>query len=120
MAKTILLLLLILLGIVIVALPDSDVRLFSISKDHGPSLQDAIGLVLILIPYVILATQAWKQREKVLRYKNSKWFKTSLFLLGLGGGLIIASVVADYSHWWVYGIVILVGIQATAFYLALK
>jgi hypothetical protein len=120
MNKTLLLLLVISIGIVIVALPDSDARLFSISKEHGPSLQDAVGLILILLPYVILLMHAWRQREKVLKHKNSKWFKTSLFLFGLGSGLLIASVLSDYSYWWVYGIILLVGIQAIAFYLALR
>jgi uncharacterized membrane protein YidH (DUF202 family) len=120
MTRTTLLLFMILIGIVIVALPDSNVRLFSISKEHGPSLQDAIGLVLVLIPYAILVTQAWRQREKVLKYKNSKWFKTSLFLFGLGTGLLIASVLSDYNYWWICGIILLVGVQTIAFYLALR
>jgi hypothetical protein len=36
------------------ALPANDVRLFSFSKEHGPSGQDAIGLALILAAYAVL------------------------------------------------------------------
>ena len=44
--RIILMLTLIAAGILIVALPDSGKRIFSISRDHGPTLQDAMGLVL--------------------------------------------------------------------------
>ncbi|MEI9912359.1 MAG: hypothetical protein WDO71_23520 [Bacteroidota bacterium] len=81
MNKIRVLLIIILIGFVIVVLPDSDTRLFSISKDHGPSLQDAIGLVLILFSYTLLVIEAWKQKEKVLKYKNSAAFKTGLFFI---------------------------------------
>jgi uncharacterized membrane protein YidH (DUF202 family) len=120
MNKVRVLLIIILIGFVIVALPDSDNRLFSISKDHGPSLQDAIGLVLILFSYTWLIIEAWKQKEKILKYKNSTVFKAGLFLFGIGHGLIIASVINDYKYWWVYGIIILVVLQIAVFYLILK
>jgi magnesium-transporting ATPase (P-type) len=114
------LLIIILIGFVIVALPDSDTRLFSISKDQGPSLQDAVGLILVLFSYTLLAIEAWKQKEKVLKYKNSVAFKTGLFLFGIGHGLILASVINDYKYWWVYGIILLVSLQIVVFYIALK
>lgn len=120
MNKIRVLLIIILIGFVIVVLPDSDTRLFSISKDYGPSLQDAIGLVLILFSYTLLVIEAWKQKEKVLKYKNSAAFKTGLFLFGIGHGLIIASVINDYKYWWVYGIILLVALQIAVFYIALK
>ena len=114
------LLLIILAGFVIVALPDSDIRLFSISKEHGPSIQDAIGLILILFSYTLLVIEAWKHREKVLKYQGSKIFKIGLFLFGVGHGLIIASVSNDYPYWWIYGIIILAMLQIPVFYLALR
>jgi len=120
MNKSWFLLLLILVGIIIIALPDSGDRLFSISKEHGPSRQDGIGLVLILIPYMMLVMQVWKKKEKLVKYRDSKWFRASLFLAGLGSGLLIASVISDYKYWWVYGIIVLIAVQAVAFYLVLK
>ncbi len=120
MNKIRILLLIILIGFVIVALPDSDVRLFSISKEHGPSLQDAIGLVLILSSYTWLLIETWKKRQKVLKYQNSRFFKMGLFLLGLGYGLVIASVSNDYKYWWVYGVILLVVLQILISYLAFR
>jgi uncharacterized membrane protein YidH (DUF202 family) len=116
MNKVRVLLFLILIGFVIVALPDSDIRLFSISKEHGPSLQDAIGLILILFSYIWLVIEAWKQKEKVLKYQDSTVFKMGLFLFGVGHGLIIASVINDYKYWWVYGIILLIVLQIAVFY----
>ena len=120
MNKVRVLLFIILIGFVIVALPDSDIRLFSISNDHGPSLQDAIGLILILFSYTWLVIEAWKKKEKVLKYKNSTVFKTGLFLFGVGHGLIIASVINDYKYWWVYGVILLIVLQIAVFYLILR
>jgi uncharacterized membrane protein YidH (DUF202 family) len=113
-------LLLIAAGFVIVALPDSGKRLFSISKDHGPSVQDATGLILILIAYGWFVKEAWKRRERILKYKHLISFRIILFLFGAGLGLIIVSVVNDYGYWWIYGAILLALIQAIIFYIALK
>lgn len=115
-----LLLIIILIGLIIIILPDSDVRLFSISKDHGPSLQDAIGILLIVLPYLMLVKEAWSKREKILNYRHSKIFYGTLFLLGLGYGLIIASVANDYRFWWVYGIALLILINIIILYFIFK
>lgn len=108
------------IGFVIVALPDSDERLFSLSQDHGPSLLDAVGLIILLTGYGGLVIEAWKNREKVLRYKHSVYFGTGLFLSGAGVGLVLVSVLKDYGYWWIFGVVLLVLVQAVFFYIALK
>lgn len=114
------LLLLLFIGFVIVALPDNNERLFSISRDHGPSLQDAIGLIFIAIGYTGLAGKVWKQRRRIFLYKHTKIFQLCLFIFGLGAGLIIASIAADFCHWWVVGAAMLMVVQAISFYKALK
>jgi len=112
-------LILITAGIAIVALPDNGVRLFSISNDHGPSLQDAIGLVLVFVGYGWFLIQVWKQRAKILQYKNRFSFKLIPPLLVIGIALIIVSVVNDYGYWWVCGAIILIILQSIIFYIAL-
>lgn len=107
-------------GSVIVALPDNNNRIFSLSKAHGPSFQDAIGLLLILLAYGILVAKAWRRRARVLSFRSSRFFPAALFFFGLGHGLIIASVLHDYRWWWVPGTVILVLCQGVLFYLAFK
>ena len=115
-----LLLILMLVGFIIVALPDSNIRLFSISKEHGPSLQDAIGIAFILLPYSFMLKSLWKERRKVLKYQQFGIFNVGVFLYGLGTGLIIASVANDYRYWWVYGVALLILVQIAIFYIAFK
>ena len=117
--RIILMLILIAAGIVIVALPDSGRRIFSISRAHGPSLQDAMGLVLVFIGYTWFLIQAWKQREKILQYKNRLSFKLIASLTIVGITLIIVSVINDYGYWWLCGAVILIVLQSVIFYIAL-
>ena len=119
MKRIMLMLILIAAGIVIVALPDSGRRIFSISRAHGPSLQDAMGLVLVFIGYTWFLIQAWKQREKILQYKNRLSFKLIASLMIVGITLIIVSVINDYGYWWLCGAVILIVLQSVIFYIAL-
>ena len=107
-------------GFMIVALPDSNKRLFSISRDHGPSLVDAIGLVILLLGYAGLVTEAWKRRERVLQYKKSGYFRAGLLVSAAGLVLLLVSLLNDYGDWWVFGVVLLVLVQAMFFYIALK
>ncbi|QHT65801.1 hypothetical protein GXP67_03535 [Rhodocytophaga rosea] len=120
MKNTWLKLILLIVGCIIVALPDSNERLFSMSEDHGPSLQDAVGVVLILVAYVWLMVDVWIRREKLLSYSNSRIFKAGLFVVGLAYGLIIASVMNDYKSWWIAGIAFITLIHGLIFYIAFK
>ena len=106
-------------GIVVVVLPDNGKRLFSISRDHGPSLQDAIGLLLVFTGYGWFLKQAWKRREKILQHKNRLSFRLIPTLLVIGIVLIIVPVINDYGYWWVSGAVILIILQSILFYIAL-
>ena len=111
----------ILVGFVIVALPDSDKRLFSISKGHGPSLLDSVGLILILVFYLWLIRDVWKNRSRLKEYYKSVLFKISSFLCIPGMVLILVSLLNDdYSGWWIYGTIILVLIQIPVFYTTLR
>lgn len=104
----------------IVALPDSNERLFSISADHGPSLQDAVGILLILGAYFWLILDVWNRRKIVARHTNTPLFKAGLFVFGAGYGLIIASVMNDFKTWWVIGIGLVTLVHGFIFYLAFK
>jgi tellurite resistance protein TehA-like permease len=106
-------------GIVIVALPDSGERLFSISRDHGPSMQDAIGLILIFIGYAWFLRQTWRRREKLFQYKNRVSFKLILPMIVVAIVVVIISIINDYGYWWVCGAIILAILQSIIFYIAL-
>jgi len=72
--RILLVLILMVAGFVIVALPDRGSRLFSISVNHGSSLQDFIGLLLFLVPYIYMVSMSWKKTEKFRKYQNSSVF----------------------------------------------
>jgi len=76
-------LLLLIGGIVIVLLPDSDKRLFSFSKDHGPSLRDMIGLCLIIMGWGWIVF-------RIIRNRNQLVFRLGLFKLRMMALLIVA------------------------------
>ncbi len=113
-------LLLFVLGLIVVALPDSDERLFSLSKGHGPSIQDGIGLIMVFIAYIWFLKQVWSNKEKVLKYKASPIFHFGLFFSGVGYGLIIASVINDYKYWWIVGAILLISLHIIVAYIGLK
>jgi hypothetical protein len=113
-------LIMLLTGIITVALPDSNQRLFSISADHGLSLQDTVGILLVLVAYFWLIMDVWNRRKILARYTNTQLFKVSLFVSGVGYGLIIASVMNDYKTWWIVGIGLVTLVHILIFYLAFK
>ena len=93
-----LVLLLLVSGIIIVLLPDSDIRLFSINKDHGPSLRDTIGLCLIIVGWLWIVL-------RIIRYRNQLFVRLGLFKLRLmallivtGGALIAAGILSELNN----------------------
>ena len=112
-------LILVIAGIVIVALPDSGERLFSISSDHGPSMQDAIGLILVFIGYAWFLVQTWRRREKLFQYKNRLSFRLILPMIVVAIVVVVVSIINDYGYWWICGAVILAILQSIVFYIAL-
>jgi len=96
-----------LVGAAIVALPDDDDRVFSISSAHGPSPQDLLGVVVMVLGWVVFLAALWRARHVVVRSRRALG---PLFLAGLGLGLVIASV-SDWPHWWLVGALLAVAAQ---------
>jgi nitrate reductase gamma subunit len=89
-------------GGLVIALPDTGPRLFSLSEAHGPSLVDGAGIAIVLGGY------AWFLRTLVRHRATAKHLPTSHATLlglafGLGLGLVIASVASDFGQWWAVG-----------------
>lgn len=106
-------------GLVVIALPDSGPRLFSLSEEHGPSALDAVGIALLVAGWLVLASQAWRRRDRIARL-GARRVNAGLFLLGLGLGLLVASVLGDYDWWWALGAALLALVQVGAFVAALR
>lgn len=96
------------IGGIVIALPDSGNRVISFSAAHGPTLLDLIGIGILAVGWLIFLRAAWQQRRLVIRRASPRLAGFVLFLVGLGSGLIIASVAGDFPYWWVVGAALLV------------
>ena len=105
-------------GGAIVALPDTGPRLVSFSQAHGPSALDGLGILVLLAGWLAPAVAVWRRRGRLAGQAGTPAFGLVLFALGLGAGLTVASVGADYPHWWVVGAALLVVAQLVAARLA--
>lgn len=106
------------IGAAVIALPDSGPRLFSFSRAHGPSAVDAIGILFLIAGWLVFLAAVWRRRDRVVRYAGTTAFATGVFAFGLGTGLLVASVGADFPGWWVVGAVVLLGVQLLVAYVA--
>lgn len=100
-------------GALLVALPDTDARLFSFSRTHGPSVVDAIGSVVLLAGWVILDTAVVRRWHRVLALSRA----TRLLLVGaivVGVAVLVPTIAFDLGAWWVVGVLLLAGAQVAA------
>ena len=92
----------------IVLLPDDGSRLFSLSERHGPSAQDAVGILLILVGWLAFLVPLIRKRKSIQHPR----------LLGglalVGAAVVSWSVATDSGSWWVFGVVLLVAVQIAA------
>jgi hypothetical protein len=101
------------LGVALIALPDSGPRLLTFSRAHGPGMVDSLGIVLLLLGTGLLWGYLWRRRADFKPFPPS-W----AFLGGVGCGLLLASVAADFGLWWAGGAALLVFVQAAMFWKA--
>ena len=100
-------------GVAAIAVPDQD-RVLTFSGAHGPGVLDLVGTVALLIgalgPWIYL----WRGRA-ALRGPERAATGWLVFALGLGAGLLLASVLSDFSAWWAVGAGVLTLVQVAAF-----
>ena len=82
-------------GICIVVLPDSENRVFSLNKAHGPSLQDVIGLVLIIGGWLWVVLRIVKNRGQLFIRLGMVVLRALALLVVIGGGLIVIGILAE-------------------------
>lgn len=95
------------LGAVVIALPDSDQRVFSVSAAHGPSVVDLVGVLVMLAGWTLFLRALWVARREAGRVRVSAGIP---FVAGVGLGLVVASV-TDYQNWWLLGAFFLAAAQ---------
>ncbi len=106
------------IGAAVVALPDGDNRLFSLSRAHGPSPVDALGALVLVAGWLVFVAALWRRRARITRQAGAPPATTTVFALGLGAGLLVASAAGDFAYWWAIGAALLVAGQLLAAYLA--
>ena len=95
-------------GVLVISLPDSGSRLFSLSEGHGPSVQDAVGIVLVLIGWLAFLVPLFRERTSISRPRL-----LSLMVV-VGAVVVVWSIATDSGSWWILGVVLLVAVQVAA------
>lgn len=86
-------------GVVIVALPDNDVRVFDISDKHGPAWQDVIGLLMVMIPWIILALGTVVKWRIVLLRVGRRLVTVLIAIAAIGLMIVVVSIRSDTNMW---------------------
>lgn len=96
------------IGTVVVILPDQGARVLSLSRDHGPSASDSIGVVIVLVGWLCLLIPLLRARRLIP--------KPHLVVIAFCAGLIVTawSVLLDAGLWWILGVALAAGVQVAA------
>jgi hypothetical protein len=102
-----------LVGGLLIALPDTGPRLFSLSRTHGPSALDAIGAVLVLIGWVGLDAFVVARRDRLRATSRTARVSASVGLAA-GVAVLLPTISLDLGAWWILGVALLAGVQLWA------
>jgi hypothetical protein len=98
------------IGVAVLALPDTGPRVVSFSAEHGPTMVDAVGIVVLVGAWLPIAWFLWTGR---------RWFATSagracgaVALVGIV--LLVVAIVFDLGPSWLVAVALLVVAQAWA------
>lgn len=102
------------IGVLLIAAPDSGPRVLSFSGAHGPGVVDLAGVVAACVgnaaPWWYIARHRARVAALPTAARGVLWFTA-----GVGTGLVIASVFADFAAWWAVGTAAIVALQVTMF-----
>lgn len=84
-------------GSVVLALPDTGPRVFSLSETHGPSLIDSLGVLILVAGWLPVPVLLYRRRTLV---PQSVWVAAGLTALVAASALVV-TVRRDLGWWWV-------------------
>jgi hypothetical protein len=96
-----------LIGAAIVALPDSGDRLFSLSKTHGPSPVDLLGVTILAgswLPVALILPSLWRTADRVPA-------RLSAAIAAVGAAGLAFSIATDMGGVWLIFAAMLVAAQ---------
>ena len=99
-------------GAAILALPDANDRVFSLSETHGPSPVDLVGLVIVVAAWVPIAGVIWVRRKSLTG--PGAW--TAFVLTAVGVAMLVVTIGFDLGPIYLAA----VGLMLTAQFLALR
>jgi hypothetical protein len=94
-------------GAVVIALPDSDDRVFSLSRSHGPSPLDLRGIAILIgtwLPVAFLLPSLWRAASRF-----SARFATALAIFGAVG--VVITIGSDTGWVWLVAAAALIAAQ---------
>jgi hypothetical protein len=97
-------------GAVIIALPDSDHRVFSLSRAHGPSVVDLLGVLVVVLTWVPVATLLVSSRRRL----TGRVARIAAVLAVVGLIWLVLTLAADLAAAWAVGVVLLTVAQLLA------
>ena len=101
-----------LLGVFIVALPDSGPPLFTIGGGHAPAPVDVVGLVLVIAPWAYMMFYALRKWRRVLT-KLGRHVAAGTLMLAVMGLVVTAVFLSEEGPAWWIGAIIAFGGQLT-------
>jgi hypothetical protein len=96
-------------GVVLVALPDNDRRVLSLSETHGPSTLDLVGSILLTASWLPVPVLAWRWRRRV----PARVWGLVAGLAVVGAVALYATISRDLGWWWLPSAAVLAGAQLT-------
>jgi hypothetical protein len=97
-------------GASIIAVPDSDERVFSFSQSHGPSRVDVVGMVILGIVWLPVVALLWSHRASL----RGRWARLAAGLLVTGAVLLVITIGLDLGWVWLVPVALLVVAQVLA------
>lgn len=96
------LLILFITGLIIVVLPDSGKPVIALNKSHGPSMQDLIGLGLLLLSWLFSCAIVIRNWKKIKSKIGDKTFRLLIIIYLLAmTGIVLALVVSSDCLLWI-------------------
>lgn len=93
---------LLLLGLIVLAWPEAnDVMMIQLSETHGPSKIDLAGILIIMMGYLPMVKEVWKQSSEIKTYIGIRSWNillvvTFISMVGIAWGLYAGS---DITLW---------------------
>jgi hypothetical protein len=93
------------IGVVIVALPDSDDPVFTLSDSHGPGVVDLVGIAVVLVGTAVLYRHLLLTRETIVAQMGRSLAIVLAVSWVVAFAALVAAVLLDRGLWWLVGAV---------------